>query len=170
MATITKISALARSVTGGTPHRWIIDFNDHEVGAEAHIHKFYVNPHLGDEPFSACCQTCFKQYSIKIDSPNSRCNGLTHHLHTVFGTSLVDVECCRCDTKIYAQVEKPTLPLSLIRALESNRGPNAKDVPDFAIAISALIKFFDDALDSSSASVDAKGNSMTFDLGLDDTR
>ncbi|KAI9233487.1 MAG: hypothetical protein BYD32DRAFT_465293 [Podila humilis] len=169
MATITKISALARSVTGGTPHRWIIDFNDHEVGAESHIHKFYLNPHVGDEPFSACCQTCFKQYSIKIDSPNSRCNGLTHHLHTVFGTNLVDVECCHCGKKIYAQVEKPTLPLSLIRTLESNRGPNAKDVPDFPIAISALIKFFDDALDSNSTSVYAKGNSMTFDLGLDST-
>jgi len=170
MATATNISALTRSLTGSTPHRWIVDFNDHEVGAESHVHKFYVNPHVGEQPLSACCQICFKQYSIKIDSPNGRCDGFTHHLHAVFGTSSVDVECCRCDTKIYAQVEKPTLPLSLIQALESSRGPNAEDVPDFPIAISALIKIFTGTLDSNSLSVNAKGGSMTFDLGLDNTR
>ncbi|KAG0363396.1 ubiquitin-specific protease ubp2 [Podila minutissima] len=130
---------------------------------------FYVNPHKSDH-LSACCQICFKQYSIRVHSPTPRlCSGNTHHLHTTYGSDLVEAKCCHCESTIYAVAEEPTVPRSIIQVMQNSRQPIVEDpkAPKFKDTIKMLIRIFTNALEPDAKSINPKNNTFKENFGVD---
>ncbi|KAG0009997.1 ubiquitin-specific protease ubp2, partial [Podila clonocystis] len=162
-------SALALSKKGVTPHRWIIDFAHYSIGARPHPHMFYVNPHKSDQ-ISVCCQICFKQYTIHVHSPTAGiCSGNTHHLHTTYGSDLVEAKCCRCESTIYAMAEEPTVPRSIIQIMQNSRQPIVGDpkVPKFQDTIKTLIRIFTHALEPDAKCIKPDSDKFKENFGVD---
>ncbi|KAF9315047.1 ubiquitin-specific protease ubp2 [Podila horticola] len=162
-------AALALSTKGVTPQRWIVDLAHYSIGARPHPHMFYVNPHKSDH-ISACCQICFKQYNIHVlSSTAGLCSGNMHHLHTTYGSDLVEAKCCRCGSTIYAAPVPPTVPRLIIQVMENSRQPVVEDttVPEFKDTIKKLIRIFTHALEPGAKSMKPDAKSFTDTFGVD---
>ena len=154
------LTALSLGHKGATPHRWIVDLAFHEIGLNPHAHVFYHHSpppteatsqgeaeEDSDTPLSVCCQTCFKQYTVYINTGEA-CKGQTHHLHSKFSDDSVVSECCHCGLQLTASLETSALPQSLLYRIRTARQPKASSLtnaPFFVDTLETLIRILQGA-------------------------